>query len=277
MVRYCLGLFLLLGLTAAPLLAQESMESAIERALYQNPDRKTNDAQRDAMRHPDELFRFLNLQPDMAIGEINPGGGWYSRILAPYLRPAGQYVGLEHHPDLYANFINFAASLRAYPEKVAENRDMYGARAIATWIPAPSGLPVPAGSLDAVIAVRALHNWVRADFFDRAADQVWQILRPGGIFGVVQHRADENFNGDYRVTTRSGRWKQSELVAALEKHGFRLVAASEMNANPKDTKDYIHGVWTLPPRFAMGDEDRARYEAVGESDRMTLKFEKVAR
>lgn len=260
----------------ATVFAQQGVDAAIDAALA-NPFRKDNDSKRDTMRHPGEFFRFLGIKPSMTVAEVNPGGGWYSRILAPLLRRNGLYIGLEHHPDQYANFTNFAASLRAYPNKVDQDRDMYGNRAIATWIPARSGLPVQAGSVDAVIAVRALHNWIRADFFDSAADQVWQILKPGGVFGVVQHRADDDAQGDALTTTRSGRWKQMELVKAIEAHGFRLVAVSEMNANAKDTKDYIHGVWTLPPRFALGDEDRAKYIAIGESDRMTLKFEKVAR
>lgn len=271
---FVLGSAVIVG--SLPLFAQDNVDTAIEAALN-NPFRKSGDAARDSMRHPDEFFRFLGLKPTMTVAEINPGGGWYSRILAPFLRDRGLYVGLEHHPEEYANFTRFSASLRAYPDKVDQDRDMYGDRAIATWIPARGGLPVPAESVDAVIAVRALHNWVRADFFDAAADQVWQILKPGGVFGVVQHRADENAEGAAVITTRSGRWKQSELIKVIEAYGFRLVAVSEMNANPKDTMDYIHGVWTLPPRFALGDEDREKYAAIGESDRMTLKFEKIAR
>lgn len=250
---------------------------AIERALRDNPFRKENDASRDTARNPAAFFRFLGLKPTMAVGEVNPGGGWYSRILGPYLRANGQYVGLEHNPDQYEGYTNYAATLRAYPDKLEQNRAMLGRRALAAFLPAKDGLPVAEGSLDAVIAVRALHNWVRQDFFDAATGQIWAILKPGGVFGVVQHRADEDFNGDFRAAAAKGRWRQSELVAAIEARGFRLEAASEMNANPRDTKDYEHGVWTLPPRFALGDQDRARYSAIGESDRMTLKFVKIAK
>lgn len=263
-------------LAAAPHTVQAS-DAAIEAAVGGNSFRKDDDAARDAMRHPAEFLGFLGLTPDMAVGEVNPGGGWYSRILGPFLRARGRYVGLEHHPDQYAEYTNYAASLRSYPDKLERDRSMYGSRAEAAFIPAPDGLPVAAGSLDAVIAVRALHNWVRRDFFDDAAAQVWNMLKPGGVFGVVQHRADEDFAGDRMAAAERGRWKQSDLIAALEARGFRLIATSEMNANSRDTKDYEHGVWTLPPQLAFGDQDRARYMAIGESDRMTLKFVKVAR
>lgn len=266
---------LLIGTNGGAAYGRNSIDRAIEQALTDNPYRKREDAARDAARNPADLIRFLGLTPDMAVGEVNPGGGWYSRILGPFLKANGRYVGLEHHPDQYAGHANYAATLRAYPAKLEQNRSMYGRRAIAAFLPAGTGLPVDAGSLDAVIAVRALHNWVRQDFFDKAASQVWAVLKPGGVFGVVQHRAAETYAGNLRATVARGRWKQSELIAAIEAHGFKLAATSEMNANPRDTKDYEHGVWTLPPRYALGDENREYFRAIGESDRMTLKFIKV--
>lgn len=251
--------------------------AAIREAVENNSFRKDKDLARDSMRHPVDFMTFLGLKPTMSIGEVNPGGEWYSRILGPFLRARGTYVGLEHNPEIYANSAGFAATLKAYPNKLENNRDIFGRRAKATWIPASEGLPVAAESLDAVLAIRALHNWVRHDFFHEALDQTWLILKPGGIFGIVQHRVDETFDGNRLAAARRGRWKQSDMISTIEAAGFKLVATSEMNANPKDTKNYPVGVWALPPILAMGNEMRQKYMAIGESDRMTLKFVKIAR
>ncbi|WP_262692611.1 class I SAM-dependent methyltransferase [Kordiimonas aestuarii] len=250
-------------------------EDAIWKAVHDNSVRKDGESSRDAARHPEEFLRFLGIEPDMTVAEVNPGGGWYSRILGPLLKEDGKYVGLEHNPDVYAEYANYAANLRAYPEKFEAMRADFGPNAVATWIPASAGLPVDEASLDAIIIVRALHNWWRRDFFDKGMEQAHAMLKPGGVMGVVQHRIDEDFDGDRMAAAQKGRWKQSDLVAAIEAHGFKLVEASEMNANPKDEKNYEKGVWTLPPVLALGDADKAKYEAIGESDRMTLKFVKV--
>lgn len=256
---------------------EEPKGDALWQAVRENSFRKEADAARDQYRHPEEFLRFLDIEPTMTVAEVNPGGGWYSRVLAPFLRDQGRYVGLEHHPDYYANNKNYQKTLLAYPAKIDANRDMYGDRAIASWIPAKDGLPVEAASLDAVIIVRALHNWYRRGFFDEGFQQLHAVMKPGAVLGVVQHRADSDFKGDTRAAAGRGRWKEEELIATIEAHGFKLVARSEMNANPKDTKDYPEGVWTLPPSLDLGDKDRAKYLAIGESDRMTLKFVKVER
>ncbi len=253
-------------------------QNTVEQVIAANQDRLPGDADRDAARNPAELITFLGLTPNMTVAEVNPGGGWYSRILAPYVRGQGKYVGLEHHPDIYRDrYPNYAKGLAAFPGKVKDNPALYGENAVGVWIPAESGLPSEENSLDAVIAVRALHNWIEADFFDSAADQVWQMLKPGGVFGIVQHRLDEDYTGTFEDGIARGRWKQSAMIEAIEAQGFEFVEASEMNANPRDTKDYPEGVWTLPPTYAMGDKDREKFTAIGESDRMTLKFRKVAR
>lgn len=258
--------------------AERVQNDAIQQAISENTDRNEGDAARDAARHPAEVMAFLGLTPDMTVGEVNPGGGWYTRVLAPFVRDNGTYVGLEHHPDIYKDrYPNYAKGLAAFPGKVKDNPALYGSSAIGTWIPASTGLPADAETLDAVIAVRALHNWIEADFFDAAADQVWQMLKPDGVFGVIQHRVKEDFDGTFEDAIARGRWKQSAMIEALEAKGFELVEASEMNANPRDTADHPEGVWTLPPVFALGDKDREKYAAIGESDRMTLKFRKVAR
>ena len=270
----------IVGISAACLAVEKAAaenEDAVWKAVHENDYRNDDDAARDNARHPVELMRFLGITKTMSVAEVNPGGGWYSRILGPLLKDDGLYVGLEHHPDVYMLYANYAKVLRAYPEKIEVARDLYGGRAIGTWIPATDGLPVEAGSLDVVLTVRALHNWYRIGFFDKALDQSWQILKDGGVFGIVQHRADESSSDNRMAAAQRGRWKQSDLIAEIEAKGFKLVASSEMNANPRDTKDYDTGVWTLPPVFALGEDDQAKYAAIGESDRMTLKFIKVPR
>lgn len=257
--------------------AFEINKDAIWRAVYDNPYRAEADDARDSQRNPDAFFRFLGLTPEMTVAEINPGGGWYSRILGPFLRAEGRYVGLEHHPDEYKEYERYAATLAAYPDRFERDSDMFGSRATASWIPAREGLPLEAGTLDAAIMVRALHNWYRRGFFDEGFRQLHAMMKDGAVLGVVQHRADMDFSGDTMAAAQRGRWKQDALVAAIEAQGFKLVESSEMNANPADTKDYEHGVWTLPPRLVLGDQDRARFEGIGESDRMTLKFIKVAK
>lgn len=143
---------------------------AIEQATQENADRLPGDAARDNARHPAAVMTFLGFEPEMTIAEINPGGGWYSRILAPFVRGKGRYVGLEHHPDIYSDrYPKYAEGLRAFPAKVKGEPDLYGAGAIGAWIPAKDSGVLEAGSLDVVIAVRALHNWIEADFFDSAA------------------------------------------------------------------------------------------------------------
>ncbi len=264
-----------IGMSLGGTALADNHEDAIWKAVHENSARKDGEADRDQYRHPEEFLRFLGITPEMTVAEVNPGGGWYSRIIGPLVKEKGRYVGLEHHPEEYKEYEKYAAGLRAYPEKFEEMRDVMGENALATWIPAQEGLPVEAGSVDAIIIVRALHNWLRRDFFDRGMEQAHAMLKPGGVMGVVQHRMPESFEGDNMAAAGKGRWKQSELVKAIEAHGFKLVDQSEMNANPKDEANYEQGVWTLPPALALKDKDRAKYEAIGESDRMTLKFVKV--
>ncbi|RMB00557.1 class I SAM-dependent methyltransferase [Eilatimonas milleporae] len=269
-----IGSLLALSVASVPRGVSAEEGDAVWRAVHRNTFREPEDAARDSHRHPEDVLRFFGIDETMTVVEVNPGGGWYSRILAPLLKDSGLYVGLEHHPNLYEGY-TYADRLRAYPETIDSNRALYGSRAVAGWIGNAGDTPQPAESVDVVLVVRAMHNWVRRGFFDHAIGQSWDMLKPDGVLAVVQHRADPDAHGDRHATTRRGRWKQAELIAAVEAYGFRLEAASDINANPKDAKNYSQGVWTLPPVLAAGDENRAAMRAIGESDRMTLKFVKV--
>ncbi len=219
---------------------------------------------RDRYRHPAETLRFFGVKPTDTVVEIWPSGGWYTEILGPYLAANGTlYAAAQDEKGLAAVKAKQSASPAAY-------RSLR----FATFPAAPGGTPVPAGSADVVLTFRNVHNWRfgATDQTQAAFDQMFAMLKPGGTLGVVEHHLPEA-SGTIEEA-RSGYMKRSSVIAYATKAGFRLAGESPINANPKDTHDYPKGVWTLPPRFAEGDKDRARYAAIGESDRMTLKFAK---
>ena len=219
---------------------------------------------RDAARHPAETLAFFGVKPGQTVVELWPGGGWYTEILAPLTNKEG---------TLYAA-APWERGLNGVKALQAANPAIYGKVKLAAF-PAPEGTPaVPDGSADVVLTFRNVHNWRfgGADAAQANFDAVFKMLKPGGTFGVVDHRLPEAM--DSALEEKSGYMKESSIIGFAEKAGFRLVGRSEINANPKDTHDYPEGVWTLPPSYRLKDVDRAKYEAIGESDRMTLRFEK---
>lgn len=225
------------------------------------------DRARDQYRHPKETLLFFGLRPEMTVVEITPNPGWYTKVLAPMLRDQGRYIaalpatGAEEYSEReLQQFQGLIEQLPQYFDKVE----------IAPFLP---GQPIaPDGTADLVVTFRNIHNWMARDTAAAAFDSMYRVLKPGGVLGVVEHRGNPAVPQDPRA--RSGYVNQAYAIDLIEKAGFRLVATSEINANPKDTKDYPRGVWTLPPGYAEGDTDRARYQAIGESDRFTLKFVK---
>ncbi|HEY0027758.1 MAG TPA: methyltransferase [Allosphingosinicella sp.] len=224
---------------------------------------------RDAYRHPRETLGFFGVEPDDTVVEIWPGGGWYAEILAPLVGENGSYIAAAN-----GNGLNGVKAL------IGRDAALYGKVRLASF---PSGRPgadqpvVPAGSADVVLTFRNVHNWMMGDqpFADEAFRQMFAMLKPGGTLGVVEHRLPET--ADAARERSSGYVRVSTVRRLAEQAGFRFVAASEINANPRDTKDYANGVWALPPTYRGKDVDRARFEAIGESDRMTLKFVKPGR
>ncbi|MCJ7420585.1 class I SAM-dependent methyltransferase [Sphingomicrobium astaxanthinifaciens] len=218
---------------------------------------------RDRYRHPVETLAFFGVQPDDTVVEIWPGGGYYAQILAPYLAREGTYYAVASERGLTGvrNFVS------AHPDAV-------GTVNYARF-PAAAGEPmVPAGSADVVLTFRNVHNWEMGEtpFGAEAFAQMYAMLKPGGTLGVVEHRLPEDAPAEREAV--SGYMKTSSVIAMAEAAGFELVEASEINANPNDSADWPEGVWTLPPVLRLGDTDRERYLAIGESDRMTLKFRK---
>ena len=249
---------------AASVYADTSIAAAVDA-----PSRSPANVARDAYRHPRETLGFFGVEPDDTVVEIWPGGGWYAEILAPMVAENGSYIAAAN-----GNGLNGVKAL------IAKDAGLYGKVRLASF---PSGRPgadqppVPAGSADVVLTFRNVHNWMMGDqpFADEAFRQMFAMLKPGGTLGVVEHRLPET--ADAARERSSGYVRVSTVRRLAEQAGFRFVAASEINANPRDTKDHPGGVWSLPPTYRGKDVDRARFEAIGESDRMTLKFVKPGR
>lgn len=222
---------------------------------------------RDIHRHPTETLKFFGVKPTMTVVEIIPGNGWYLEILAPFLSEKGQYIMATRTPILAAGQAGAVADwLKTYPT-IAKNISEVNFDLSASDL--SIGAP---GSADMVLTFRNVHNWMSKNTHNLAFKSFYKVLKKGGILGVVEHRASEN-NKD--SLAKSGYVRQSDVIKMAKKAGFRLQAQSEINANTKDLKNHPKGVWTLPPTLTMKDQDREKYETIGESDRMTLRFIKL--
>ena len=242
--------------------AQDAIAAAVAA-----PTRTPANTPRDTYRHPAETLAFFGVKPGDTVVELWPGGGWYTEILAPLAKAGG---------GTYYVAAPWERGLNRVKTKQAENADVYGAVKLTEFPNAGTNPKVPDGGADVVLTFRNVHNW-RFDGTDNTANafkQIFAMLKPGGTLGVVEHRLNES--DDSAKEEKSGYMKKSSIVAFAEAAGFKLAGESEINANPKDTKDYSKGVWTLPPNLTEGETDRAKYIAIGESDRMTLKFVKPA-
>jgi predicted methyltransferase len=231
---------------------------------------------RDKYRHPAQTLDFFGIQPDMTVIEIWPSTGWYTELLAPYLQARGHYVAVLNDPQFATTDKNrdgWTQTMEKLRAKVAARPDVYGTPTFVAIDPAKPVLGAPE-SADAVLTFRNVHNWVMAGTDADMFEAFYEVLKPGGVLGVVDHRARANAPVEEMKT--SGYLPEQAVIAMALRAGFRLEARSEINANPKDTADYPDGVWTLPPRLILGDKDKDRYLAIGESDRMTLRFVKPA-
>jgi predicted methyltransferase len=237
-------------------------EQALKSAIDNTTARPAKDRARDRYRHPLQTLEFFGIKPDMTVVEIWPGAGWYTEILAPYLKEHGKlYVAVPPGPRS-----------DPYRKKLAADPNLYGAVTITELGPPDQFDIAPAGSADMVVTFRNVHNWMGGGYAEDVFKAMYKALKPGGILGVEEHRASTSQPQDPKAPT--GYVRQDYVIKLADQAGFHLVKKSEINANPRDTKDYPKGVWTLPPTLRMGDVDRAKYLAIGESDRMTLKFAK---
>jgi predicted methyltransferase len=235
-----------------------------------DPARKPANRARDQYRHPVETLTFFGLKPNMTVVEMLPSGGWYAEILAPYLAAQGQYVGAVP-PDDGKEGPSFSSQIAADPGR-------FGKAKVVVFTPRQTNTLVPDGTADMIVTFRNIHNLLGSPKTpgDGVAPQAFadwfRALKPGGVLGIVEHRLPESMDSAREKTT--GYVKVSTVVRLATAAGFRLEGSSGINANPKDDHDHPKGVWTLPPSYALGDVDHAKYAAIGESDRMTLKFVK---
>jgi predicted methyltransferase len=249
---------------AQPVMAAAASTSAIDQAVASSSRSEANRA-RDKYRHPAETLAFFGVKPTDTVVEVWPGAGWYTEILAPLVRDHGLYYGATQPPGKYRE---------ATEKLVASDPARFGKVRLSILQPGePSEIALP-GSADVVLTFRNVHNLMMAG--DAAAAQAfadfYKALKPGGVLGVVDHRLPEAADSAREKT--SGYVKKSTVVRLAAAAGFKLAGESEVNANPRDSADWPDGVWTLPPTLRLGDKDRDRYLAIGESDRMTLKFVK---
>jgi predicted methyltransferase len=227
---------------------------------------------RDVYRHPLETLRFFRVLPGQTVVEIWPGRGWYMEILAPYLHDRGKYYAAIEAADV-AGASREARENAAYLRKRIADDPAHFGKVIVTELHPPQLTEIcPPGTADVVLTFRNVHNWIAAGDQQAQFAAFFKALKPGGVLGVVEHRARPGTS--LEEMSKSGYVAEAYVKQLASAAGFRFEAESPINDNPKDTKDYTEGVWTLPPTLALGDKDRAKYLAIGESDRMTLRFVK---
>jgi predicted methyltransferase len=251
---------------ALPAAGAYAKDEALAKAVAAQ-HRSPNFVARDQYRKPREVLEFIGVKPTMTVVEIAPGGGYWTEILAPYLHDKGTY---------YTAITPRTASERAaaaadmWQKKLAGDPALYGKIRVADF--GGKFESAPPGSVDVVVTFRNVHNWMSQGTAEQAFASFYKVLKPGGILGVEEHRAANDKPQDPKAA--SGYVREDYTIALAEQAGFKLVSRSEILANPKDTKDHPRGVWTLPPSLALGEQDRAKYLAIGESDNFLLKFQK---
>lgn len=268
------GLLLLLAgfvATEMPPAVGEDRPGELLKTMIAGDHRTPRYTARDTYRNPFETLMFFGIRPEMTVVEVWPGSGWYTEILAPYLKGSGKYYAAHRNRD--TEDTRMLKWIERYDAKLAARPDLYG-EVIVTQLSRTKLAIAPPGSADMVLTFRNVHNWMKYGFERQIFEAIYAALKPGGILGVVEHRADPEEFPDPQAL--SGYVHEEQVIAMAEEAGFRLVEKSEINANPADTRKHPKGVWTLPPSLRLKDVDRDKYLAIGESDRMTLKFVKPA-
>lgn len=265
------------ALVAAPVgqsLAEGEDMNARFSAAAAGEHRSDKNKARNKYRNPVETLSFFGIAPGMRVIEISPGGGWYQEVIAPAVRDQATYIAAGYDVNVPDQPKYRYRQQKAMLEKFEQQPNLYDQVEVVAYSPPQSRSLGEAESADMVVTFRNSHGWLRDGLIDDIYSDFFAVLKPGGILGVVQHRAPEN--DDAVAWAKKGYVSQAHLVAIAEKAGFELEASSEINANPLDLKDHERGVWRLPPSLSLGEEDREKYLAIGESDRMTLKFRKPA-
>lgn len=266
------ALLLWVALTAATGAGAAGAASDPLAAAIASPARTPRFAVRDKYRHPLETLRFFGLRPNQTVVEIWPGSGWYMEILAPYLHDKGKYYAAIEAPDVAGASKETKENAASLRKRIADDPAHLGRVTVTEFHPPQLTQICPPGTADVVLTFRNVHNWIAAGDQQAQFDAFFKALKPGGVLGVTEHRARPGTS--LEEMGKSGYVDEAYVKKLAATAGFRFEAESPINDNPKDTKDYPEGVWTLPPTLALGDKDRAKYLAIGESDRMTLKFVK---
>jgi predicted methyltransferase len=230
--------------------------------------RSAENRARNEWRHPVETLEFFGLEKGQTVAEIWPAGGWYTEIIAPYLNDDGKYIAAHWDPESDIKFIKMG--VKKYLDKLAAYPNLYGNVQMAVLMHPDKMDFVPEGSVDMVVTFRNIHNWMGRSYAEDMFATIYRALKPGGTLGVIEHRGNPAVPQDPKAA--SGYVNEDYAIALVEKAGFKFVAKAEINANPKDTKDYKSGVWSLPPTLRADDGEQ--YIEIGESDRFTLKFVK---
>ncbi len=264
--------FAALSLAMSSVFADAATDATKDRLaqLAVGEHRSHDNIARNIYRHPVDTLAFFGLRDDMTVVEIAPGGGWYTEIIAPFVKDKGQYYAAGFDETSESEFVRKATA--RFKAKLAEHPELYDKVVMTPLAPPDNAEIAPPGSADIVLTFRNVHNWMDAGTVDGVFAAMFQALKPGGILGVVEHRGNPDVAQDPKA--KSGYVNEAYAIALAQKAGFELVNKSEINANPNDSKDYEGGVWTLPPTLRLKEKDRERYLGIGESDRMTLKFVK---
>jgi predicted methyltransferase len=244
-------------------LADDAGTTAALQAAIAGPQRSDANKARDKYRHPLVTLTFFGIKPDMTVVEISPGAGWYTEILAPFLKD---------HGKLY-EAVGGGAGAKTFEDKLKADPAVYSQIIVTTLQPPAETEIAPAGSADMVVTFRNVHDWLPRGTTEDYFKAFYRALKPGGILGIEDHRADPSQPQDPKA--KNGYVRQDFMIQTAEQAGFKLAGTSEINANPKDPRN--QPVWNLPPTLRQGDKDRDKYLAIGESDRMTLKFVKPSK
>jgi len=242
------------------------------KTAMQGDHRSDKNKARNDYRHPLGTLEFFGLKSNMTVLEIAPGGGWYTEILAPAMRDTGVYIAGSYDVKVEGQPKYRYRQHKNLLKQIADQPELYGQIQVANYSPPESRDLWQENSVDMVLTFRSSHGWTREGLIDDVYADFFRVIKPGGVLGVVQHRAPEG--GDAVEWAKKGYVPETRIIKAAENAGFVLAGKSEVNANSKDLKDHDEGVWRLPPTLALGEEDREKYLAIGESDRMTLRFTK---
>lgn len=264
MKKFLLALLLAVSFASA----QAAEKSTSLHQAIAGKQRSAEHKSRDKYRHPQQTLEFFDVKDNMTVVEIWPGEGWYTEIIAPYLKDHGKLYAAHFSDD--ADQAYFKKNLHDFVNKLKSQSKVYGKVELTVLQPSKFLQIAPDGSADRVLTFRNVHNWMKNDQAAAVFNAMYKALKPGGILGVVEHRNSTLKQQDPKA--ESGYVSEDYVIALARNAGFEFLDKSEINANSKDTKDYPEGVWTLPPALKLKDKDRKKYLAIGESDRMTIKF-----